>query len=154
MRAAASTLLVVALLGLAACGDSGDNAVSQSCLTIGEVGAALNLVRASEGDTAAASASFDAASTAFGRTSAPAELTVQWSIATEALRYYSAAAGSPDTPRRSESEVQRWQEAFSQITDLGIDQCGLGWRTPFDDCLQGTPPEGAAKTRLLFPCAL
>ena len=146
-------MLVVLALLVPACGDSAETAGSESCLAIVEVGVALDEVRAAEGDPAGAAVRFGAARDAFERTVVPDELTVEWALAAEALGYYATSAGAPDTPRRSEAEVLRWQEAFGAVTAFGIDECGLGWRTPFDNCRQGSPPEDAAETRILFPCA-
>ena len=157
LRLRTSTLVVFLLGFVPACADDGEP--EASCHAIREVAAALSELRASEGDTLGSAASFDAAATAFVRTPAPSALQADWTAAADALRYYSEsarefAAGRGDqTTRRSETDVQAWRKAFSRITAFSIEECGMGWRTAFDDCREGLPPGGAERTRLLFPCS-
>ena len=148
-----TVLLVVSVTTFPACGDTTDTDVSGRCAAILAVGEALDGVRAAAGDRLDAAAGFDSAAGAFDRTAPPADLSADWASAATALRYYAASAAGPQTPMRSDTEVQGWRQAFGRITGIGIDECGLGWRTPFDDCRQGAPPGDATETRILFPCA-
>jgi hypothetical protein len=154
-RSSVMLLLAITVSIASSCSNGEDKSSSSpSCRAMVDVAPALRDVRDSEGQTAAAAASFAAAARAFERTVPPAELREDWSASADALHYYAQlAAGQGNTMRRrSEPEVQMWRMAFARITAFGIDKCGMGWRTAFDDCREGSPPPGAADTRLLFPC--